>query len=155
MNENKEFVLKMTQELYKGCEVELVYDDGFEFNDTPHYIVRVIISENTICNDSDSRLLEWHMHITSAKQINSGDFRLQIEYPQNSNLGLGMTAVQAMAYCLNFISKELEDGELKSILVYDCNGNPHWFAWENSVPRMCSETQESFSELLAPYYSKK
>ena len=155
MHENKEFVLKMTQQLYKGCEVELVYDDGHEFDDTPHYIVRVIMSEKTICNDSDSRLLEWHSQIASAKHITSGDFRLQIEYPENSNNSLRMTAIEAMVYCLNFVPEELEDGEIKSVSVYDCNGNQHWFAWKNSVPRMCSETQEIFSELLAPYYYSK
>jgi len=62
-----------------------------------------------------------------------------------------MTATEAMIYCLGFVSDVPEDGEYRSQTVYDCNGEPHWFAWETDRPRMCSESPTPFSNSLSPY----
>jgi hypothetical protein len=62
-----------------------------------------------------------------------------------------MTAIEAMVYCLGFVSDVSEDGEFRSQTVYDCNGDPHWFAWAGDEPTMCSESLTPFSEKLVPY----
>lgn len=62
-----------------------------------------------------------------------------------------MTAIEAIIYCLGFVNEVEEDGEFRSQTVYDCNGEPHWFAWKNSEPRMCSESPYPFSNKLIPY----
>jgi len=70
--------------------------------------------------------------------------------------GTGMTAVEAMIYCLGFVNDVPEDGEFLSQTAYDCNGEPHWFSWNKDNPRMCSESMTPFSNLLAPYrYSRE
>ena len=62
-----------------------------------------------------------------------------------------MTAIEAMIYCLGFVSDHEEDGEYHSQTVFDCDGNKHWFSWKNNIPRMCSEYSDPFSEKLTPY----
>jgi len=66
-----------------------------------------------------------------------------------------MTSIEAMIYCLGFVNDVLEDNEFHSQTAYDCNGNPHWFAWCKDAPRMCSESDAPFSNELAPYSTSK
>lgn len=62
-----------------------------------------------------------------------------------------MTAIEAIIYCLGFVSDVEEDGAFHSQTAYDCNGEPHWFAWKNDEPTMCSESPHPFSKKLEPY----
>lgn len=61
-----------------------------------------------------------------------------------------MTAIEAMIYCLGDIPPDIEDGERRSRIVYDSNGDPHWFAWRmahggRASPRPCSESPCPFA----------
>ena len=67
-----------------------------------------------------------------------------------------MTAIEAMIYCLGFVSEEAEDGEYQSAIVYDKNGLPHWFAWrqahsDEAIPFARSEAVRPFTAKLEPY----
>ncbi len=69
-----------------------------------------------------------------------------------------MNVIDAMIYCLGFISETPEDGEYRSQTVYDKNGDPHWFAWDidygkDARPLLCSESSRGspFVASLEPY----
>lgn len=72
-----------------------------------------------------------------------------------------ITAVEALIYCLGFISDTPEDGEYTSQRAYDKNGNPHWVAWkvnkkDQAIPLLCSENPDgSFIKALEPYRFSK
>jgi len=78
------------------------------------------------------------------------DGRVQIRFG-NVHKGYVMTAIEAICYCIGFVDDVEEDGEFRSSTAFDCNGDPHWFAWKNDEPRMCSESPFPFSNKLAPY----
>jgi hypothetical protein len=65
-----------------------------------------------------------------------------------------MNSIEAMVYCLGFVDQTPEDGEFLSQRVYDCNGDPHWFAFsapDKSKVRLCSESPTPFASSLLPY----
>ncbi len=67
-----------------------------------------------------------------------------------------MTAIEAMIYCLGFVSSQAIDGDFQSQCVYDKDGHPHWFAWreilgKGAPPEMCSEDPLPFAACLEPY----
>lgn len=73
-----------------------------------------------------------------------------------------MNAIQAMICCLCYVHGASVDGEFISQIAYDVNGDPHWFAWNESQndvhgasPRMCSESPTPFAEALSPYSAKR
>jgi hypothetical protein len=64
-----------------------------------------------------------------------------------------MKASEAIIYCLGY-HDDLEDGEIKSQVVYDRNGEQHWIAWmhwKDGIPRFCSEHDRPFSRDSEPY----
>jgi hypothetical protein len=67
-----------------------------------------------------------------------------------------MTAIEAMIYCLGFVSDVAVDGYFESCPVFDRYGEPHWIAWredkgESATPELCGETHWPFSRRLEPY----
>lgn len=68
-----------------------------------------------------------------------------------------MTAIEAMIYCLGFVSDIPEDGEFQSQVAYDRYGYEHWFAWrvsqgKRAKPLLCSSSDVNpFAEMLEPY----
>ena len=70
-----------------------------------------------------------------------------------------MTAIEAMIYCLGFIEDTPgEDGECHSQTVYDKDGEPHWFSFdeEQDHPELCSGSCEApFAKCLEPYSVSK
>jgi hypothetical protein len=65
-----------------------------------------------------------------------------------------MTAIEAIIYCLGYHDTTPEDGEIKSQVVYDRNGEQHWIAWmhwKDGIPRFCSEYDRPFSREFEPY----
>lgn len=77
----------------------------------------------------------------------------------------GMTAIEAIRWCLGEISDVPEEGEKRSRTVYDRNGKPHWIAWDYAncgrkylaavSPDFESETSSPFSLSLEPYTTER
>lgn len=65
-----------------------------------------------------------------------------------------MDASEAMVYCLHWHNEQpSDDGEYHSQVAYDCNGEPHWIAWDANTgrPSLQSESPYPFSAQLEPY----
>ena len=67
-----------------------------------------------------------------------------------------MTAIEAMIYCLGYVSDKAEDKHYNSRVVYDCHGQAHWIAWSDrheheAIPRLYSESCSPFTKSVEPY----
>lgn len=68
----------------------------------------------------------------------------------------GMSANEAIIYCLGFINVKPEDRFIRSRYVYDVRGQKHWIEWDSekgdgASPSFCSESWHPFIESYAPY----
>ncbi len=67
-----------------------------------------------------------------------------------------MNSIEAMIYCLGYISDKPEDGSYKSQTCYDKDKSPHWFEWsvtqkDFAIPIPCSESPDPFCKIREPY----
>ena len=67
-----------------------------------------------------------------------------------------MSAIEAIIYCLGYVSPVAVDGEFVSQSVFDCLKNPHWISWRvahsnAATPKFCSESSQPFAVSGEPY----
>ena len=66
-----------------------------------------------------------------------------------------MTALEALAYCANNMTTEIEDGSIRSSVVLDSGGGRHWIEVEvdgvYTTPQLSGSAQFPFSREWEPY----